>query len=253
MQERRQTILDLIHIKYEVRLSELKELFPSVSEMTLRRDLDYLAKEKKVVRTHGGARSISTITNIEKSFEFTSRAISNTNAKKVLSEYALSLLEPHRSIFLDSGSTMLTFSQMIPDIELFVITNAPNIGLEIAKRKNTEIIFLGGSLNKLAIALTGPFAINCLDQVNIDIAFIAASGFSPENGFTNAYINECELKRKVIKIAKKVIVLMDSSKVYRSLPFTFATLDDVDVLVTDRPLPEEIEVLMRNNNIEVLS
>ncbi|MBZ4646430.1 MAG: hypothetical protein PWR27_1215 [Petroclostridium sp.] len=248
--QRREFVLSLIKEKGEIRLSELKELFPTVSEMTLRRDLDYLEEAGLVCRTHGGAKILETPEKDE--FEFSERIVTNIESKTLIAHHALKLLEPNRSIYLDAGSTLMAFAKLIPDINLYAITNAPNIGLEIMKRTNTEVIFLGGSLNKAAISVTGPFALNSLESLNIDIAFIATGGFSLENGFTNPYINECELKKKVIKIARKVIVMLDHSKINRNLPFTFAKLEDIDVLVTDKPLPQNILDEAKQKGIEVI-
>jgi len=79
-----------------------------------------------------------------------------------------------------------------------------------------------------------------LDMINIDIAFMAASGFTLENGFTVSNFFECELKKAVIRKAKKVIMLIDSSKFNKVMAFTFANLSDLDVLISDDKIPEYI-------------
>jgi len=248
--ERKNEILTLIKKDKEVRLSDLTKLFPYVSEMTLRRDLDFLANKGLILRTHGGGKEIKA-TPIIDAFNFENRVTNNIVAKNNIASCAVKLLEENRSIYLDAGSTLLAFAEQIPDICLFIVTNAPNIGIEVAKRNNTEIVFLGGSMNKSALSVTGSLTSDNLDKINIDIAFMAAGGFSMENGFTNAYINECELKRKVIKLAKKVYVLLDQSKLGRNLPFTFANLEDVDAIITDHKLPEKLHDSITSKGIDV--
>lgn len=250
--ERKKEILSLIKEHGEIRLNQLRELFPQVSEMTLRRDLIFLEENGWVLRTHGGARIAESDDNPNE-FDFSERVASNIHPKVLIAQHALKMLDQHSSIYLDAGTTMTAFAEAMPDTGLYVITNAPNIGIEVMKRKNMEVILLGGSLNKTTISITGPFALNELEHMNIDTAFIATGGFSLDSGFTNPYIGECELKRKVIKIAKRVIVMFDSSKVNRSLPFTFATLDDIDVIITDRPLPSEILEQAKEKGVEVIT
>ena len=89
-----------------------------------------------------------------------------------------------------------------------------------------------------------------LESINIDLAFMSASGFSIENGFTVSNIFECELKKKVVSRAKKVIMLMDSTKIYKDLPFTFVQLDDIDVLITENPLPDDINNALNNFKVQ---
>lgn len=254
LQQRRQAILDFIESNGEIRLNDLKVQYPEVSEMTLRRDLDYLAEQHLVLRTHGGAKTfIPDPVKIEQNYIFSKRLTENRSAKTEVAKLALSFISEGMSIYLDAGSTILSFARMIPDIPLYIFTNAPNVALEFASRNYPEIVLLGGNLKKSTISLTGPFAIDCLDKVNIDIAFIATSGFSSENGFTNAYISECELKRKVIQRAKKVIVLMDHSKINKSLPYTFANTADVDVIITDRPLEPDLAGSLSDREIQVIT
>lgn len=247
-EDRRNRILSLIRQKRGVCLSELKTIFPGLSEMTLRRDLDALANAGYVTRVRGGA----VLPDAAAGFDYADRSGINTAVKNSIGIKAVSLLEENRSIYLDAGTTMMAFAGQIPDMHLFVITNAPNIGLEVARRENTDVIFLGGSLSKATVSISGPVALGHLDNLNIDLAFIATGGYSVESGFTNPYIYECELKRKVIRSAKKVIVLMDHSKLQRRLPYTFADLGDIDVIVTDRALPDEIRAAADAAGVQVV-
>jgi DeoR/GlpR family transcriptional regulator of sugar metabolism len=86
-----------------------------------------------------------------------------------------------------------------------------------------------------------------VENVNIDLAFMSASGYSIENGFTVSNIDECELKRKVLKRAKKVIMLMDTSKINKDMPFTYSKLSDINIWVTNQPLPPGFLVTYAGN------
>ena len=100
--------------------------------------------------------------------------------------------------------------------------------------------------------VSGANATSFLSGVNIDTAFMAASGFSLQNGFTSGTYSECELKQEVLRRASSVIMLMDSSKCGKSLPYTFGTLKDIDVLVSDDNLPDEIMAAAAENGVTVI-
>jgi len=103
------------------------------------------------------------------------------------------------------------------------------------------------------VSLSGPIALDTIDKVNIDTAFIGAAGFSAEHGFTNALYNECELKKKVISEAKRIIVLLDSRKFHKSLPYTFANISDIDILVTNQALPPDLQQLCQGHGVRVIA
>lgn len=249
MNERQKTIMKHIEQSGSIKLLQLKHIFPEISEMTLRRDLSYLESLGLIKRVYGGAILIKSMKN---EYDFHERMLTNIDAKKAIGSKALEYLDENRSIFLDAGSTILAFVEQIPDIKLYSITNAPNIALELMKRRNAETIMLGGSLNRSTMSLTGLIAINNLNFVNIDIAFISAGGFSVDNGFTHPNIYECELKKGVINSAKKVIVLMDASKMGKDLPFTFAKPRDVNILITDQQPPADITKALQSQGVEVI-
>ena len=91
-----------------------------------------------------------------------------------------------------------------------------------------------------------------INSVNIETAFMATSGFSLKSGFTSGSFTEHELKRSVIAKAEQVIMLMDSSKLQRNLPFTFATLSDIDVIITEAPLPEDIARAAEQAHVRII-
>ena len=88
--------------------------------------------------------------------------------------------------------------------------------------------------------------------MNIDTAFMASSGFSIDSGFTVSNIYECELKRKLVKRARKVILLMDTAKINKNLPFTYATLEDIDIWVTEIALPHDVAAEAEKFGVTVL-
>lgn len=251
-EERRRAIEQLVSTKGEAMLSELEELFPDISSMTLRRDLIYLEKMGIVRRTRGGAISVS---RINKPYEdaFSRRAQRDIVAKRAICRAALTLLSPDSTVFLDSGSTLMHFAQMLPDENFLVITTGPNIALELAAKVKPEVLLLGGRLRRNTLSVSGAWAVSALDNLNIDTAFMATSGYSLENGFTSGSIEESEIKRLVLTRAKTRVMLMDRSKAARVLPFTFAGMENIEYLVSDTELPEDIKRVADENNVSIIT
>jgi len=243
-QKRRNDILDIIKHKSELQLNELMESFPNVSEMTLRRDLYSLEKEGFITRIRGGAKLNED--------DYSLRSTANVELKNDIAKCALRFLEENRSIYIDAGSTLMQLAKKVPNTHLYIITSAPNIAMEIIQRKNTEVILLGGLLGKKSVSVSGQPALLLLETLNIDTAFMGTTGFSLENGFSIPYQTECELKKKVIATAKKVNVLMDHTKINKNLPFTFAMLEDINCIITDRQMPENILEEAVRKNVEIV-
>ncbi|OQB13265.1 MAG: HTH-type transcriptional repressor GlcR [Firmicutes bacterium ADurb.Bin193] len=240
MNERISLIRQHIQEKGEVKLSELEVFFEGVSSMTLRRDLKKLEESGDVVLTRGGAKSISHLSRIKEEL-YSKRSSENTAEKYAIAKKALEYVEEGRSIFIDSGTTVMYLARLIENQKLFITTSAPNVALECAKDQNAVINLIGGNLNRDNLSLSGITALNFLDNINIDTAFIASSGFSFKNGFTCGDYSEGEIKKKVIEKASRTIVLMDNTKFGKNLPFTFAKLSDVDLVITDDGVSEEIK------------
>lgn len=249
--ERRDAIKALLNSKGEVLLKDLEVIFPDCSSMTLRRDLKYLEDNGFVKRTRGGAVALSRLSMTAEDV-YSRRALENTSAKETIAKKASAFIEGGRSLYLDSGTTLMMFAKEVPDDYVSILTSGPNIALELIKKSKPNVTLIGGQLSRNTISVSGAGANSFLSGVNIDIAFMASSGFSLQNGFTSGTYTECELKQEVLKRASKVIMLMDSSKIGKSLPYTFGTMEDIDVLVTDDELPEEIKDAAKDMNLEIL-
>ncbi|MBC7959747.1 MAG: DeoR/GlpR transcriptional regulator [Vallitaleaceae bacterium] len=251
--DRRKQILELLDETGSVSLNNLSKLFPDVSIMTLRRDLTQFENEGMVIRTHGGAvkaNKVKTYGGDETAYE--ARENEHLEAKRIIAKKALPYIETGRSIYLDSGSTIMSLVDLIPDDSYSIITSGVNIAQNLLEKEKPSVIVLGGFANRNTLSMSGPLSSDQLDRLNIDVAFISASGFSTDHHFTVSNIYEAELKTKILKKAKKVIVLVDSSKFGKSLPYTFATLSDIDLLITETELPVEIQTAFQTAAIAIL-
>lgn len=251
--KRQQYIIELIDKKGEVQLHELKDIFPDVSMMTLRRDLISFEKNRLVIRTYGGAVSVKKVPNVSgEENPYNLRESENVEAKIEISKKALEFVERGRSIYFDAGSTIMYLAEKLPDDNYSIVTSGINVGLELMKKAKPSVIILGGLVNRNTFSVSGFNTINFLEFINIDLAFMSASAFSIEKGFTISNIYECELKRKIIENAKKIIVLMDSSKINKNLPFTFAKLEDIDIWICEKKLPSDIMATAKKNNVQLI-
>ncbi len=233
---RREKILELLREQDTILLKDLEKRFPDVSSMTLRRDLEFFEKIGEAVRIRGGARHIKSLGVQEDLYAL--RAVKNPAAKEHIAEIATGYVETGRSIYLDSGSTGMSFARALPDLNLSIVTGAPNVAMEVSKRYKPSVTMIGGVINRNTLSVSGTQSMQFIANLNFDIAFLVASAFSADGGFTCGNSDECELKRAIASKARRTIVMVDSSKFGKTMPYTFATLEDVDILITD-VLPEK--------------
>ncbi len=250
MNQRRNTIVELINKEGTVSFARLKSEFPNVSEMTLRSDLKALDMENRIVRVHGGARSIGMIVGTD--VDYNIRAARNTAEKRLIAQKALKLLTPGLSVYLDSGSTAIEMASHFPDDSYMIFTSGINCALELTKLSKVRAHLIGGEVNRYNLSVNGIRSINEIERLNFNIAFLGTSGFSFDTGFTCAVEAENELKRAVIRKAEKTIVLMDSHKVGIVNTFSFASPEDIDVVITDDHLSPETAKLFNTYGINVL-
>ncbi len=219
--------------------------------MTLRRDIEYFEAQGECIKVRGGARSMKFITtSLEESFNL--RLHANSAAKAAIAARAAEMIEPGRSIFLDSGTTILKLVNAIHDERLTITTSGPNVALELLKKNMPIVNIVGGMINRDNISVSGTQAIRYMEDINIDIAFLTPSGLTAENGFTCGNYSECEFKQLIIKKARRVVLLMDSSKIDKSLPYTFADIGDVDAVITNRDLPPALSAEAQEKGTEII-
>ena len=252
MNERQQKIQTIISENGEAKLPELEALFPNVSTMTLRRDLEKLEALGEIVRTRSGAKSIAYLTRLSET-QFSERENENIEEKSFIAQTAYRFVRQESSIFLDTGTTVTGLARLLKNDKLFIITTSPSIALECVKNHENTVYMTGGQLSSGNLSLSGVNALSFLEHINIDIAFMASSGFTFINGFACGNFDECQIKKRVIAKATQVIMLMDSSKFGRNLPFSFSRLSDIDLLVTDNKIAGEDLKRLKKSGVKVLT
>lgn len=238
---RLEQIKEIIEKHGKVTYEELGALLPDVSNMTLRRDLIALEAQGVILRIRGGAISLDEITKKSEQ-EFVHRFSDNVEEKKEIAEKTIKLISPKSCIFIDSGSTTLYFAKELPNNNYYVVTNALNVATEVLRKSLPTVALLGGDVNRNNLVTIGKSSLEFLNTINIEVAVMTATGFTPEKGcFTCGSQDEMEIKRAVIEGASKVIMLLDSSKVHMNTPYTFAKLDSIDYLVVDKGFPSDLK------------
>ncbi len=249
--DRKAVIRELIEKNGRMSLDELTGRFPQVSSMTLRRDLYALEAEGAVIRVRGGAVSVAELSKKTEE-QFDRRAAVMVSQKKRIAEKAVAFLEAGTSVFIDSGSTTLYFAKEMPDMNYYISTNGISIAAELLRKKMPVVTLIGGEVSRNNLATSGHLGLNFLDNINIETAFMSATAFTMEGGFSCGSQSEADLKSRVLSKVKKKIMLMDTSKVNKTMPYTFAKLEDIDVLITDDGLPDDLKYKLSRTRIQLL-
>ncbi|MBQ9939956.1 MAG: DeoR/GlpR transcriptional regulator [Clostridia bacterium] len=248
---RREKVREIILSKPFTTLKELEEMFPDVSSMTLRRDIEYCENRGDAMKVRGGAKSMKFITTSMEDPIY-NRMNSNVSVKKRIAKKAAEYFEQGRSIFVDSGTTCIELAQLMSDMRITVTTTGPNVALNMIKNTKPMINLVGGLINRENMSISGAQALDYINSINIDLAFISPSGFSLENGFTSGNFNECELKKTVVSKAREVIMLLDATKLEKDLPYTFCQLNDIHMIITNTALPPAYMAAAEKNNVKIV-
>lgn len=247
MDERRDAIVALINEKSNITFAELKKRFPQVSDMTIRTDLKALDEAKRIVRVHGGAKSVEQV--IGNDDLLGKRAVRNVEAKQLIAEKAIKLVRPNTTVFIDSGSTTTLMANLFPDVQCVIFTNSLSCGIELSKLTKARVYMVGGLLNRNSLSVVGYSALKEMDPVNYDMAFLGATSYDDQLGFTCESAEDNAIKRMVISKSVQNIILMDASKLGRRGSFTIGQLNEVTDVVMDENVPYDFRQSCVRNNV----
>lgn len=252
VEERRQQILELLSEKKRITIQELVAKI-NVSDATLRSDLAKMEKDRLLKRTHGGAISLD---YLEQELNLSTRESTNKNEKLSIAMKAFEFIQDDQSIMLDASSTALELAKLLEKTKkrLTIVTNGINTALELNKNRNLTVILLGGILQKSSPILEGSLGIDLLAKINIDTFFVSANGFTIANGMQDFSVYEVELKKYMIKNAAKVVGLLDYSKFGKNSIATFASISDIDIIITDHKVADNYkqEILTASPNLKII-
>lgn len=250
MTERRAAIAKFVTERGTVTFAQLKKTFPDVSEMTIRTDLRPLDEARRIVRTHGGARSVEYVVGTDNLL--LNRSARNVEEKSIIAGKAKELVRPNSTIFLDSGSTTTRLAKEIEEKRLLAFTNSLTCAAELSNLENVHTIVIGGKLNRYSMSLNGSKSIEKIGLLNFDMLFLGLTSFQSSMGFGCGSDDEAALKRALISHAERTAVLMDSSKLGQRRTFKICGLEDVDYVVSDGKLSEHFKKYCEEADVTIL-
>lgn len=243
-EQRRALIMDEVRRRGGVRVNELTRRL-GVSDMTVRRDLDALARQGMLEKVHGGAVPVVDASTHEPGFEAKSGL--EPTAKEEIARAAAALVPPGSAVALSGGTTTYALAQQLLDVtDLTVVTNSVRVAdvfhvaqRNAGRRQGAATVVLTGGVRTPSDALVGPVADQAIATLHFDMLFVGVHGISVEAGLSTPNLAEAETNRRLVQSARRVVVVADHTKWGTVGLSSFASLDQVDILVTDAGIPEE--------------
>jgi len=237
-QQRRSLILDEVRRHGAVRVSDLVERL-GVSDMTVRRDLDVLARQGHLDKVHGGATAPAEPSTREPGFE--AKAVREQAEKQAIAAAAARLVKPGMAVGLSAGTTTWVLARHLHDVPgLTVVTNSIRIADVLHEPGPPDrTVVLTGGIRTPSDALVGPIAVAALRSLHLDLVFMGVHGMDERAGFTTPNLMEAETDRALVDSARRLAVVADHTKWCVLGISTIARLDGADVLLTDAGLPGE--------------
>lgn len=250
-EERHQAIAELVASRGRVAVTELATRF-NVTTETVRRDLSQLERLQLVRRVHGGAVSLRSVTMLEP--RLSDRDQEHTPEKDRIAHAAVRLLpQGGGTLLIDAGSTTARLASRLPaSDEWTVITHSVPIAAIVAPLPHVELHLLPGRVRTATQAAVGHATVEAIRQLRVDLAFLGTNGVSVRHGLSTPDSEEAATKRALVESAQRVVVLADATKVGQERAVRFASLDDVDVLVTDDSIGRADVVAFEAAGLEVV-
>ncbi|WP_128774173.1 DeoR/GlpR family DNA-binding transcription regulator [Actinomyces oricola] len=250
--ERQRDIVERLHRLSRVEVSELAQRY-DVTVETIRRDLAHLDRAGVLRKVHGGAVPVSTLALPETGV--LERERTNAPAKRAIAARALGALAltPGTTLLIDAGTTTGALARLLPTgTPLTIITSSVLTASALAGQDRLAVRVLGGQVRGLTQAAVGPEALEALALLRADIAVMGTNGISIQHGLSTPDPDEAAVKRAMIRAARRVVVLADSSKIGQEHLVSFAPLSAVHQLVTEAPPPAPLTNHLADTGTEVL-
>jgi len=246
MYDRAIRILDILSSSRSIKVTLLAELL-DVSQVTLRRDLDFLEKQGIINRTHGFA-------SLDGADETSKRMAFNYSIKRRIAAAAAQIIEEGETVMIESGSCCALFAEELAlnRKNVTIITNSIFIANYICNLPKIKIILLGGYYQPESQVLIGPMITKYMQDFFIDKFFLGTDGFIPGHGFTGGDYLRVETALELAKKAKKVFILTEAAKFLQRGAYNLIQLNKVAGVLTDDRIPKEAEAVLLQNNVSLI-
>lgn len=237
---RRQQIADRLARGQAVVATALAKEF-GVSEDAVRRDLRALAQEGLCHRVYGGALPLSPAsTPIEV------RSGEDAARKRALARAAVGLIAKGQTIFLDTGSTVLQLTGLLPrDFGLRVVTNSLPAAAALMARDDLSLILIGGRVNPTVGGCVDARALAELGRFRFDLCFLGACALSVQNGLAGFDMDDVDVKRRLLEVSSATALMMTNAKLETSAPFAIGPISDIAHVVLEHDAPSEVVSALR--------
>ena len=239
----------------QVTVGELAERF-GVSIDTVRRDLDQLSADGVLVRTYGGAVSLSTIPRTDSAVD--QRLTQQEDEKEKIAALAAALVQDGSTIMINGGTTTLALARSLRQHrDLTVATNNLLVPAALPPTAIRDIYVFGGAVRSLTLATIGPVSFRAgsgaeLD-VSCDLALIGVGAVAADAGYMTSNLAEAAMMQEMISRAARVAILADSSKFGRRLFAQVSELGSADYLITDAMPPPDLRDALTANAVELIT
>lgn len=252
LDERRGRMLSVIKEREFVPVTELSDRF-GISEVTVRSDLAALASLGQIHRIRGGAIPRGVLGQ-ERPFEESEAAYADE--KRAIGRAAAELLSDGESVIVDVGTTAVAAARAIAardDLkDVVVFTNGLKTALALESAiPRLSVVVSGGTLRPLQHSLVEPMATRILDELSVGTVFLGCNGVHPDAGITNVNLPEAHVKQRMLKSARRRVVLADGSKIGRIALSQLCGIDEIDMLITGESASLPVVEALRERGCEV--
>ena len=247
--ERQNQIVDLVNQKGIITIEELMEEVVA-SKATIRRDINDLAEESRIIKVRGGAQAITT-SPAEPSFN--AKSLINAEEKQRIACEAVKHILPNDHIILDSGTTVLELAKCLHSFSnLTIVTNDIHIAGDINTNSVNNLICVGGIIRKGFCSSYGYYAESMLKDISVDKIFMSVDAIDAELGIMSYTMDDINLKSIGMNNAKEVYLLCDHSKFTTPALFTVGMMDKITTIISGKELDNSIAQKFRNIGKEII-
>ncbi|MGB3725648.1 MAG: DeoR/GlpR family transcriptional regulator [Glaciecola sp.] len=244
---RHESIVQLLKERGTITIEELVDHF-NVTPQTIRRDLSYLSKKKKLSRHHGGARRVSSIENAS----YNSRKIMNLDAKEKIAAHVVKLIPNGSSLFINIGTTTETIARALLQHEnLQVVTNNLNVASILGSKKDFSVLIAGGEVRHRDGGVIGEATEEFINQFRMDFGIIGISGIEDDGSLLDFDFREVKVAQAIIKNSRRVLLAADSSKFGRYAMVRLGNIDQAHDVFTDSTPPKTILSILNENDVNL--
>ena len=225
--ERQEFILHQLDLHNKILCADLSNKM-GVSDDTIRRDLQELAQEDKLIKVHGGA--------LSKSFHtaFDRKMVYNLEDKHIIAQKTAALVQSGMYILTSGGTSILEFAKSLdPNLNATFFTCSLNAAIEFAHHPSIEVVMIGDKVSKDSMLTTGASAVQTIESIQADLCILGINSLDTQFGLSENDWEVVQIKKAMIKASKKTICIGISEKLNSQQKIKVANLDEIDILITE--------------------